>query len=366
MGVDNIRRKCRFSALSVAGFTSALALVWQTPAHSADVSACLITRTDTNPFSVRIREAAMAEAKSRGVDLKSYSGKIDGDNESQVAAIESCIADGASGILIDASDPSGIVPSAKKARDAGLLVIALETPLDPADAADATFASDNLLAGKLLGEWVREKLGSKADQAKVGFLDLGTAKPAVEGMRDQGFLLGFGIDAKDVNTIGDEDDPRIAGHDIANGNEEGGRTAMRDLLQQDPGIDVVHTDDGPMASGAYLALQELGKANDIMIVSADGCLGVDAAAAGAVEATLMANPVTLGRLGIKAIERFADSGEKPLPSEGKTFKDIGGFLVVRGTATQEDQDINPVCELDPKACAYQPTSVARAQAICKN
>jgi fructose transport system substrate-binding protein len=365
MGVDNIRRKCRFSALALAVFTSALALVWQTPAHSADVSACLITRTDTNPFSVRIREAAMAEAKERGIVLRSYSGKIDGDNESQVAAIESCIADGASGILIDASDPRAIVPTAKKARDAGLLVVALETPLDPADAADATFASDNLLAGKILGEWVRQKLGSRVDQAKVGFLERTTTRPVVEGMRDQGFMLGFGIDAKDVKTSGDEQDPRIAGHDTA-GNEEGGRSAMRNLLQQDTGVDVVYTDDGSVATGAYLALQEVGKADDIMIVSADGCLGVDAAAAGAVEATLMANPGTLGTLGIKAIERFADSGQKPTPSEGKTFKDIGGFLVVRGATTQEDQDINPVCELDPKACAYQPTSVARAQAICKN
>ncbi|TBC25592.1 sugar ABC transporter substrate-binding protein (plasmid) [Rhizobium ruizarguesonis] len=363
MGADNISRKYRFSA--VVCISGALAIAWQMPTHSANISACLITKTDTNPFSVRIRDAARAEAKERGIELKSYSGKIDGDSDSQVAAVESCIADGANGILISASDPSGIVPSAKKARDAGLLIIALETALDPADAADATFASDNLLAGKLLGEWVREKLGSKADEAKVGFLDLGAAKPAVEGMRDQGFMLGFGIDAQDVNTIGDEGDPRIAGHNIANGNEEGGRTAMRNLLQQDPGIDVVHTDNGPMASGAYLALQELGKADDIMIVTADGCSGVDAAAAGAVEATFMTNPDTLGALGIEAIQRFADSGQKPTPSEGKSFKDIGGFLVARGTATQEDQDINPVCELDPQACAYRPISVAQAQAICK-
>ncbi len=85
--------------------------------------------------------------------LKTYAGKIDGDSESQVAAIETCIADGAKGILITASDTAGIVSSVKQARDAGLLVIALDTPLDPADAADATFATDNLLAGELIGKW---------------------------------------------------------------------------------------------------------------------------------------------------------------------------------------------------------------------
>ena len=40
-------------------------------------------------------------------------------------------------------DTSSIVPAVKQARDAGLLVIALDTPLDPIDAADATFATDN-------------------------------------------------------------------------------------------------------------------------------------------------------------------------------------------------------------------------------
>ena len=42
-------------------------------------------------------------------------------------------------------------------------------------------------------------------------------------------MKGFGIDTKDVNKIGDEDDPRIVGHDVTNGNEEGGRKAMENL-----------------------------------------------------------------------------------------------------------------------------------------
>ena len=63
------------------------------------VSACLITKTDTNPFFVKMKEGATAKAEALGISLKSYAGKIDGDHESQVAAIETCIADGAKGIL---------------------------------------------------------------------------------------------------------------------------------------------------------------------------------------------------------------------------------------------------------------------------
>ena len=46
------------------------------------------------------------------------------------------------------SDSSAIVDSVQQARDAGILVIALDTPLDPIDAADATLATDNFQAGR--------------------------------------------------------------------------------------------------------------------------------------------------------------------------------------------------------------------------
>ncbi|MEZ5448860.1 MAG: substrate-binding domain-containing protein [Thiolinea sp.] len=95
------------------------------------MSACLITKTDTNPFFVKMKEGATAKAEELGIELKSYAGKVDGDSESQIAAIETCIADGAKGILLTASDTKGIVPAVKQARDAGLLVIALDTPLEP-------------------------------------------------------------------------------------------------------------------------------------------------------------------------------------------------------------------------------------------
>ncbi|MBB5533691.1 sugar ABC transporter substrate-binding protein [Rhizobium giardinii] len=306
----------------------ALGVVFAAPAEAADVSACLITKTDTNPFFVKMKEGATAKAAELGVELKSYAGKIDGDSESQVAAIETCIADGAKGILLTASDTKGIVPAVQKARDAGVLVIALDTPLEPADAADATFATDNLLAGKLIGQWAAATLGDKAKDAKVAFLDLTPSQPTVDVLRDQGFMIGFGIDPKDPNKIGDEDDARIVGHDVTNGNEEGGRTAMENLLQKDPSINVVHTINEPAAAGAYEALKAVGKEKDVLIVSVDGgCPGVKNVIDGVIGATSQQYPLLMASLGIEAIKKFADTGEKPKPTEGKDFFDTGVSLV---------------------------------------
>lgn len=191
-----------------------------TPAQAAGIGACLITKTDTNPFFVKMKEGATAKAAELGVDLKAYAGKDDGDNEGQVAAVETCIADGAKGILITPSDTKAIVPTIQKARDAGILVIALDTPLDPIEAADQTMATDNFQAGFLIGAYAKAKLGDAAKDAKVGFLDINSKQVTVDVLRDQGFMKGFGIDIKDPKRYGDEDDARICGHDVTGGNED--------------------------------------------------------------------------------------------------------------------------------------------------
>jgi fructose transport system substrate-binding protein len=275
-----------------------------------------------------MKEGAAAKAKELGVTLKAYAGKIDGDSESQVAAIETCIADGAKGILITASDTKGIVPAVQKARDAGLLVIALDTPLEPVDAADSTFATDNLQAGELIGKWAAETLGDKAKDARIAFLNLTPSQPSVDVLRNQGFMKGFGIDVKDINKIGDETDPRIVGNDITNGNEEGGRSAMENLLQKDPSINVVHTINEPAAAGAYEALKAVGKEKGVLLVSVDGgCPGVKNVAEGVIGATSQQYPLLMAALGVEAVKKFADTGEKPKPTEGKTFVDTGVVLV---------------------------------------
>ena len=297
-------------------------------ASAEGVSACLITKTDTNPFFVKMKEGAEAKAAELGVTLKSYAGKVDGDHDSQVAAVESCIADGAKGILIAASDTKAIVGPLAKAREAGLLVIALDTPLDPADAADATFATDNLEAGRLIGAWAAATLGDKAKDARIAFLNLTPSEPTVDVLRNQGFMMGFGIDVKDPNDIGDEDDPRIVGHDVTNGNEEGGRKAMENLLQKDPGINVVHTINEPAAVGAYQALKAVGLESQVLIVSVDGgCPGVASVKDGVIGATSQQYPLQMAALGVEAIAKFAADGSKPEPTPGKAFFDTGVALV---------------------------------------
>ncbi|MEM8742030.1 MAG: sugar ABC transporter substrate-binding protein [Pseudomonadota bacterium] len=309
---------------------SAAALACAALAGSAHAQTiCLITKTDTNPFFVKMREGADAKATELGMELKAFAGKIDGDHETQVQAIETCILDGAKGILITASDTSSIVAPLQQARDAGILVIALDTQLDPPDGADATFATDNYKAGVLIGEWAAAQLGPEGVKtAKIGLVNINVSQPTVGVQRNQGFLEGFGIDLADPKRWGDETDPRIVGHEVSDANEPGGRRAMENLLALDPEINVVYTINEPAAAGVYETLKAFGREDDVLVVSVDGgCPGVADVADGVIGATSQQYPLLMASLGVEAIAKFAADGTVPEPSPGLDFFNTGVNLV---------------------------------------
>jgi fructose transport system substrate-binding protein len=298
------------------------------PALAQDVSACLITKTESNPFFVKMREGAQAKADELGMKLTALAGREDGDNEGQIAAMESCIADGVTGILLVPSDSAAIVDTVKLAQDNGVVVFALDTPLDPIDAADGTLATDNFKAGELVGAWAKAQLGDEAANAKIAYLDLSPVQPTVDVLRDQGFMTGFGIDVGDPKRIGDETDPRNVCHDVTTGSVQGGRTAMENCLQKDPDINVVYTINEPAAAGAYEALKAAGKEKDVLLVSIDGgCPGVQNVKEGVIGATSQQYPLLMAAMGMEAIKKYAETGEKPANTEGLDFFDTGAVLI---------------------------------------
>jgi fructose transport system substrate-binding protein len=214
---------------SIAAAVLSLALVGG-PVHAGEIVG-LITKTNTNPFFVKMKEGFEAKAKEVGLTPQAYAGKFDGDNDGEVRAIEQLIAAGAKGILLVPSDSTAIVPTVKKARDAGILVITLDTPLDPVDAADALFATDNYKAGQLIGQWAKGTLGDKASSAKIATLDLTPNQPTVDYLRHNGFLDGYGITVKDKKHYATSDSPQIVGSDVTKGATEGGRQAMENGRQ---------------------------------------------------------------------------------------------------------------------------------------
>lgn len=304
-----------------------------------DVAVSLITKNSTNPFFVTMQDGAKKAAKAGDVTLTVAAGKEDGDEATQVQAIEDAIARGDEGILITPNGP-GVNSAIRKARDAGLYVIALDTPPDPADTVDITFATDNVKAGELIGEWTATQLGGAT--ATIAMLDLFNDKiVSVDYNRDQGFLTGMGIPTGDSTKNGDEAKSgkysggtyTIVCNEPTAGAEDGGRTAMERCLAKNPGVNVVYTINEPAAVGAQKALTAAGSSN-VLVVSIDGgCDGVKAVRSGLINATSQQYPITMAELGVAAIKKIATGGDKPSVTEGKDFFDTGVALVTDKPAT---------------------------------
>jgi fructose transport system substrate-binding protein len=262
----------------------------------------LITKTEANPFFVKMKEGAQAQAKKDNVKLLTASGKSDTDNASQVTALENMTTQGAKGILDVPADSKAVVPAIKKARDAGVIVIALDTPTEPQSAVDALFATDNLKAGELIGQYAKAKAKEMGITPKIAMLDLAPGI-SVGQLRHDGFLKGFGIK---------EGDPQIVGAAPTLGDTAKGQAAMETLLQKDPGINVIYSINEPSGFGGANALKAAGKdPKDFILVSVDG--GCDAIKrgikTGVIDATSQLYPLKMAALGVQKIAAEVRGGE---------------------------------------------------------
>lgn len=278
------------------------AVATEAPAEEAagEIIVGLITKTETNPFFVKMREGAQAKADELGMTLMTAAGTFDGDNESQVTAIENMVNAGVTAILLVPSDTTAIVPSVEKAREAGVVVIALDTPTDPEDATNALFATDNFKAGVLIGQYAKAAMGDKTPIIATMDLNPGIT---VGDLRHNGFLEGFGIA---------EGDPAIVCSEYTQGDQTKGQTAMENCLQANPEINLVYTINEPAAFGAYTAIENAGRAGEVLIVSVDGgCAGVRAVEDGRIAATSQQYPLLMASLGVQTAHDVASGAEAP-------------------------------------------------------
>ena len=164
-----------------------------------DVGACLITKTDTNPFFVKMKEGAQAKADELGVEAHgAMPAKIDGDNEGQVAAME----------VLHRRRRQGHPAGAVRQRGDRRHGQEGARRRHPGDRARHAARPDrrrrrHLRHRQLQGRRADRRLGQGARSAtrprtpRSPILDLSPAQPTVDVLRDQGFMQGFGIDLGD-------------------------------------------------------------------------------------------------------------------------------------------------------------------------
>jgi fructose transport system substrate-binding protein len=292
---------CAALVLVVAGSSLLVtAATATTSKRTATIKVGLITKDVTNPFFVKMKQGATAQAKKLGAQLLYAAGKSSSDNAGQITAIENQVTAGVKGILITVADAKAENAAIAKARKAKVLVIALDSPTVPTSATDALFATNNFNAGVLIGKYARAATSGKT--VTIAMIDEHVGS-SVGALRHNGFLKGFGIknNNKQIACVGN-----------GNGQVAPSQTAMENCLQKNPNIDVVYTINEPSAAGAWTALKNAGKTQSgVTIVSVDGgCQGVRNVKAGIIDATSQQYPLKMASLGVGAVVRYAKTGKK--------------------------------------------------------
>jgi len=268
-------------------------------AGADDVTIGIVELNLSNPFFGTLQKATEAAATAKGWKVMKAEAKVPGDSATQVTAIENMIARNVRAIVLDPANPTALVDVVKKARDKGILVMTVNATLTPIDAADATFATDNTAAGKLIGQWAK---ASAPANPRIAMLDFDLSDGPAGG-RHNGFLEGFGIA---------DGAPQIAGSALTKGTIETGQSAMENLLSAHPDINLVYTINEPVAAGAYTALKNKGLERKAVTVSVDGaCSGVQDVKDGIIGATAMQFPSKMGELAVAAADAYIKNGTKP-------------------------------------------------------
>jgi fructose transport system substrate-binding protein len=320
------------------------------------VAVTLITKTSTNPFFIAMQNGAKAAGDANNVTITTAAGKADGDETTQISAIEAAVARGDKGILITPAT-DGVNPAIQSARDQGLYVIALDTPPNPPSVVDITFATDNFKAGELIGKWAAGTLNGQ--KATIAMLDLFNDKVAsVDYNRDQGFLTGMGIDTKDKKKNGDEDktgkytggkggDYEIVCNEPTQGATDQGKTAMETCLAKSKNVNLVYSINEPAGVGAAQALDDAGVKATIVSVDGGCDPGITSVKSGVIGATSQQYPLEMAKLGVEAIAKKVRDNVDPKVSPGLDFYDTGVKLVtdkpVAGVESIDTTAANKIC-----------------------
>lgn len=207
-----------------------------------------------NPFFVQIGKGAETRAKELfGDKVKVTVVSSNYDLNTQMAQIENFIAAKTQMILVNAADSKGIAPAIKKAKEAGIIVIAVDVGAE--GGVDATVTSNNKQAGEQACQYIVDKLGGKGNVLIINGPPVTAVMDRVEGCKEI-----FGQNAG-IKILSDNQN--------AGGSRDGGLKVMADLLTANKDVDAVFAINDPTGIGADLAARQAKRTN-LFVTAVDG------------------------------------------------------------------------------------------------
>ena len=269
------------------------------------------TLTSSNPFFTVISDNLAAEAKANGYDVIITSG--DEDVKKQSDQVQNFIVQKVSAIVLNPCDSKSIGPAIEAANKAGIPVFTCDIKcVAPNAKVVSHIATDNFQGGRMAGDAMIEALGEEGGQVLV--LD----KREVESctLRVAGFKEV--IEAHNANRTSGKIE--IVAELPGKGEKTKGRETTQAAMQSRPNISGIFAINDPSALGAYSALEEAGKADQVKIIAFDGQPeGKQAIKDGRIYADPVQFPDKIGRQTAQSIVAYFNgeevAAEQLIPTE---------------------------------------------------
>lgn len=248
-----------------------------------------------NPYFLSLVKGATDSAHAINPDARVFAVSSDYDLGKQSSQIDNFIASGVDLILLAAADPHAIGAAVKRAKAAGIVVVAVDVE---ADGADATIQTDNKQAGRLSCAFLASAIGGRGAVIIQNGPQTSSVIERVDGCKES--LAKH----PDIRILSDNQNGKIS--------RDGGLDVMMGYLTRFPDFQGLFTVADPQAIGSNLAARQL-RRRGIVITSVDGSPDVvDALKTDTlIQATASQNPAEQGFLGVRTGYDLMN-GKKPV------------------------------------------------------
>jgi ribose transport system substrate-binding protein len=263
-------------------------------------------------FFNQINTGAQAVARKAGAQVQVVNGND--DSTTQANAIDDMVAGHYDAIIVDAVDTEGVRPAIRRAKAAGIPVVAVDATVD--DPVVATqVGTANAEGGKQLGEALLRSSGGKGEVGVVGALN-----STVQNERQKGFTDAVTAGGMKIKSV-------VDGRNI----QENAQTSAENLLTGNPDLPYAYATGEPALIGLTAAVVGQQRTEDLKVVGWDlSRQAVDGLEAGWITGVVQQNTFQFGYEAMNAAidlacKRTAPK-DVPVPTQIVTPANVKDYL----------------------------------------
>lgn len=261
----------------------------------------IVKKRDASFYTV-VKMGALAAGKEFAVNVDFGGPTDEKDIDGQIQMVEDAIVNKIDALVLAASDYILLVDVAEKAVREGIPVIIIDSDIS-SDKMRSFIGTDNVDAGRLLGETLVDKLGDKCNIAVMSFMK----GAASSDQRDEGLFESL----RKYPLI------NILSAEYCNSNEDIAEQLMENLIQKYPELDAVICTNAYGTVGVARAVEKLGKAGKVKVIGLDSTPEeISFMERDVVQSLVVQNPFSMGYLGVKYAIDAIDG--KSLPRRNNT------------------------------------------------